>query len=113
LLSLAREAARLGCRAREEGRSSDQRRACTREGRRESSVRGLDAPVRGRVGGSRSSGASARLREGGWEGRRESATTSASGGAPARGSHGGSLAAAATAKNPKIRDRVVWLGRWG
>jgi hypothetical protein len=132
LLSLAGEAARLGRRAREEGQSSDQRRTCTREGRRESAVGGLGAPVRGRVRGSRPSGASARLREGGWEGvgrrgprcacaregwrvsgysarlregRRESATASASGGAPARVP----LVLAAAAK---IRDRVVWLGRW-
>jgi hypothetical protein len=51
------------------------RLACAREGWRESAVGGLDAPARGRVGGY-----SARLREG----RRESATASASGGAPAR-----------------------------
>jgi hypothetical protein len=45
-------------------------RDSAREGRsrRESAVGGLDAPARGRVGGSRPSGASTRLREGGSEG---------------------------------------------
>jgi hypothetical protein len=112
LLSLAGEAARLGCRAREEGRSSDQRRACTREGRRESAVGGLGAPARGRVGGSRPSGASMRLREGGSEGRWLL-------GAPARGTEGVGDGVGAPARVPlvlaaaaKIRDRVVWLGRW-
>jgi hypothetical protein len=66
------------------------RRACAREGRRESAVGGLDAPARQREGGSESEGVGRRgpRRACAREGRRESAVGGL--GAPARGRVGDS-----------------------